>query len=117
MMSNLAEKTTSGGRKRTGIDYTAIANSPKFKELISAKRRFIIPFTIFFMVFYYLLPVMTSYTEVIKQPAIGAITWAWVFAFAQFFMTWTLCHIYTAKAAKFDRQTEEIIKENNLGGK
>lgn len=116
MMSNLAEKKTSGGRRKTGIDYSAIANSPKFKALLISKRNFIVPFTIFFIIFYYLLPIMTSYTKVLNQPAIGAITWAWVFAFAQFVMTWSLCHIYSAKAAKFDKQSEEILKEHNLGG-
>lgn len=115
-MSNLAEKSSQGGKRKQGINYTAIANSQKFKELLSSKRRFIVPFTIFFMVFYYVLPIMTSYSKVLNTPAIGAISWAWVFAFAQFIMTWSLCHIYTAKAAKFDKLTEEILKENNLGG-
>ena len=116
MMSNLAEKTTSGGNRKQGIDYSAIANSKKFKALLVSKRNFIIPFTIFFLVFYYVLPIMTSYSTVLNKPAIGAITWAWVFAFAQFIMTWSLCHIYTFKAAKFDKQTAEILKEHNLGG-
>lgn len=116
MLSNLAKKSSHGESKKISINYTAIAKSPKFKELLAAKRNFIIPFTIFFMIFYYILPIMTSYSKVLNTPAVGPISWAWVFAFAQFIMTWSLCHVYTAKAAKFDKQTEEILKEANLGG-
>jgi uncharacterized membrane protein (DUF485 family) len=38
-------------------------------------------------------------------------TWAWVFAFAQFVMTWTLCILYTKRASKFDELVDTIKKE------
>lgn len=55
--------------------------------------------TVFFLLFYFALPILTSYTDVLNHPAIGPITWAWVFAFAQFVMTWVLCILYSRKAA------------------
>ncbi|WP_047153037.1 DUF485 domain-containing protein [Aneurinibacillus tyrosinisolvens] len=117
-MSNLAKSnTTKSGRTRsTGIDYTAIAQSEKFKSLLAAKKSFIVPMSIFFFIFYFTLPVMTSYSKVLNTPAIGAITWAWIFAFAQFIMTWTLCTIYSRKASSFDKLAEEIVEENAKGG-
>ena len=43
--------------------------------------------------------------------AIGDISWAWIFAFAQFIMTWTLCTVYVKKANKFDDMAGNILEE------
>ncbi|MDP1418596.1 DUF485 domain-containing protein [Peribacillus simplex] len=92
-------------------DYTKIVQSQSFQELLRKKRNFIVPLSIFFMVFYFTLPILTSYSKVLNSYAFGAISWAWVFAFAQFVMTWTLCILYSKKAAKFDQLVEKIVKE------
>lgn len=100
------------------IDFVKIEQSEKFQRLMNDRKKFIVPLTIFFLVFYFLLPVLTSYTTFLNTPVIGDISWVWLFAFAQFIMTWVLCTIYVKKAASFDRQTDEIIDEqiNNKGG-
>ncbi|WP_068787228.1 DUF485 domain-containing protein [Paenibacillus phocaensis] len=94
-----------------GRSYTEVWHSAKFKTLISHKKRFIIPSTVFFLLFYFALPIMTSYSEVLNRPAIGPISWAWVFAFAQFVMTWALCILYSRVARRFDRLVDEIRRE------
>ena len=104
-------------KKQTAIDYAAIARSSKFQQLVQKKKAFILPWSIFFFVFYFLLPIMTSYSKVLNTPAIGAITWAWVFAFAQFIMTWALCILYTKKSVKFDQVVDEIKQEANGGNR
>ncbi len=91
--------------------YTRIARSDKFRALIAHKKAFLIPTCLFFFVFYFTLPILTSYFTVLNTPAYGAITWAWVFGFAQFIMTWTLCSVYTRKAAQFDRDVAAILEE------
>ena len=96
---------------QTKVDYHAIAQSAKFRQLIHVKKRFIIPMTIFFLVFYLALPILTSYTKLLKNSAFGDISWAWVFAFSQFIMTWVLCMIYRSKAKKFDKMVQEIESE------
>ncbi|WP_449619533.1 DUF485 domain-containing protein [Robertmurraya sp. Marseille-Q9965] len=93
------------------IDYVQIASSKKFRELLSSKKKFIVPLTIFFLVFYFALPLLTSYTTVLNNKAVGDISWAWVFAFAQFIMTWVLCTVYVKKANFFDRLADEVIEE------
>ncbi len=100
------------------IDFVKIEQSEKFQRLMNDRKKFIVPLTIFFLVFYFLLPVLTSYTTFLNTPVIGDISWVWIFAFAQFVMTWVLCTIYVKKAASFDRLTDEIIDEqiNNKGG-
>jgi uncharacterized membrane protein (DUF485 family) len=91
--------------------YAEIVKSRKFQELLRSKKAFILPYSIFFFVFYFTLPILTSYFTFLNKPAIGAISWAWLFAFAQFIMTWALCIIYTKRSEKFDEMVEEIKQE------
>jgi uncharacterized membrane protein (DUF485 family) len=92
-------------------DYTSIVQSSSFQALLSEKKKFIIPLTIFFFCFYFALPIMTSYSTLLNNKFIGNISWAWVFAFLQFIMTWGLCMLYSKKAAKFDEMANQVIKE------
>lgn len=92
-------------------DYTSIVQSSSFQTLLSEKKKFIVPITIFFFCFYFALPVLTSYTTVLNHKFIGSITWAWVFAFLQFVMTWVLCMLYSKKATRFDDLANKVIQE------
>jgi uncharacterized membrane protein (DUF485 family) len=92
-------------------DYSSIVQSSSFQELLSEKKKFIIPITIFFFSFYFALPILTSFSTILNNKFIGSITWAWVFAFLQFIMTWGLCMLYSKKAAKFDHLAEKVINE------
>lgn len=98
------------------IDYEQIANSNQFKRLMHQKKKFIVPLTVFFLVFYFLLPILTSYTTFLNTPVFGDISWVWVFAFAQFIMTWVLCSIYVKKATSFDQQADQIIEDQMKEG-
>ena len=90
--------------------YSEIARSPRFQALLARKKQFLIPLSAFFFVFYFALPVMTSYfPAVVNHRAIGAISWAWLFAFAQFVMIWTLCALYVRKAASFDADAAAVV--------
>lgn len=100
--------------KGKAVSYSAIAKSPKFQALLKQKRKFILPLTVFFFVFYFLLPILTSYSKVLNHSAIGPISWAWVFAFSQFIMTWVLCIWYSKRAAAFDRMAAEVKREAGL---
>ena len=93
---------------KNSLDYSQIAKSSSFQRLLREKHNFIVPWSLFFMIFYFTLPVLTAYSTILNKPAIGSISWAWVFASAQFIMTWALCIIYTNRAAKFDKTVEEI---------
>jgi uncharacterized membrane protein (DUF485 family) len=98
--------------------YSEIAQSPRFRALLDRKKQFLIPLSAFFFVFYFALPVMTSYfPAVVNIRAIGAITWAWLFAFAQFIMIWTLCALYVKKAETFDADAAAVIAEEAGGNR
>lgn len=114
MESNLQQREPAKA-KRTPEEYSNIAKSAHFQQLLRDKKRFIIPFTIFFFCFYFALPILTSFTTILNTPLIGSITWAWVLAFLQFVMTWAFCMIYYRKASKFDQLSNRIIDEEKRG--
>jgi uncharacterized membrane protein (DUF485 family) len=95
-------------------DYSTIVQSTSFQTLLSEKKKFIIPITIFFFCFYFALPILTSFSTILNKEFIGSITWAWVFAFLQFVMTWGLCMLYSKKAAKFDDLADKVVKEGGI---
>ncbi|ATP40293.1 hypothetical protein CSE16_09680 [Solibacillus sp. R5-41] len=97
------------------IDYDKIASQESFKALSKRKNAFLWTLTAIFLTAYMMLPVLSSYTKILHQPAIGAITWVWVYAAGLFIMTWSLAHFYVAKANRFDKDAKAIIAEYEGG--
>ena len=91
-------------------DWEAIAASAQFKELLRAKRRFIIPAMIVFVVYYFALPVLVGYARpFMEKRVLGVVNLAYLFALSQFFMAWIIAALYVRAANRFDRQAREII--------
>ena len=87
-----------------------IAASTPFKDLLRAKRRFIIPATIFFVVYYFALPYLVGYHPQLMQRKVwGEMNWAYLFALSQFFMAWALAAFYVAAAAGWDRKAADLL--------
>lgn len=96
--------------------WVRIERTNAFKELIRSKKNFIIPATIFFMVFYFGLPILAAFTTVLNFTVVGSITGAYAYAFAQFAMTWILMHLYVSQANKWDDKVEQILLEASEEG-
>ena len=112
----LVEETISPNDLTSTVpNYTAIAESPEFKSLKSKKRKFIVPVSIFFLICYIILPILTSYTTILNANAFGDVAWVWVYAIALFIMTWTLVTIYVSKANGYDREANEIFEKEKAG--
>jgi uncharacterized membrane protein (DUF485 family) len=96
---------------RTAVPvWDLIAADPAFAELKAAKRRFIIPATVFFLVYYMTLPVLVGFfPETMKQPAWGKVNWAYLFALSQFIMTWVLCALYVRAARRWDVMNAALL--------
>src|SRR5690606_14432518 len=90
-------------------DWERIANTPEFKELMSRKKRFIIPATIFFAVYYFALPILTGYFDFLNTRVTGALNWAYLFVLSQFFMAWIIAILYVRSANRTDRLVEKIV--------
>jgi uncharacterized membrane protein (DUF485 family) len=83
-------------------EWVRVERTSAFKELMRKKTAFIVPAMIFFFVFYFTLPFLTAFTTVLNATAFGPISWAYVYAFAQFIMTWGLAYAYIGQANKWD---------------
>lgn len=96
--------------KSDPIDWQAIASDTDFKKLLVSKIRFILPATIFFMVYYFSFLVMVSwFPDLMATEVIGHINIAYLFALSQFFMVWILAFLYVAAAAGWDRQVASLL--------
>lgn len=94
-----------------GDHWARVARTSAFQELMRKKKRFTIPATIFFLVFYLGLPVLAGFTTILNAPVVGSFTWAYVYAFAQFIMTWTMVHLYVSQANKWDDIVDQVRRE------
>ena len=89
-----------------------IHNSPDYQRMIAQKTRFVVAATVFFIVFYFALPVLVGYwPELMSREVWGVVNWAYLFAFSQFLMAWALAYLYMRIAGRFDRMSEKILSE------
>src|SRR5581483_9487238 len=93
----------------TQIEWDRIAASKQFKDLMATKKMFIIPAFVFFVVYYFALPVLVGYAPNFMATKIwGAVNIAYVFALSQFFVAWIIAALYVRAANDFDRLSEDI---------
>ncbi|CAA9442856.1 MAG: hypothetical protein AVDCRST_MAG28-681 [uncultured Rubrobacteraceae bacterium] len=106
---------TTGASVGRGKEWDRVARTPAFEDLMRRKKAFLVPAVIFFLVFYMSLPVLAGFTTVLDGPAVGEMTWAYVFAFVQFPMVWILCHLYRNRANKWDGLVDKARQEASEG--
>jgi uncharacterized membrane protein (DUF485 family) len=94
-----------------GEHWSKVAQTSAFQDLMQRKKKFIIPATIFFFVYYMGLPVLAGFTTVLNVQVIGALSLAWIYALSQFIMTWTLLHLYVRQANKWDEIVDRVRDE------
>jgi uncharacterized membrane protein (DUF485 family) len=102
------------------VNWNQIAASPAFKELIKAKLKFIVPATIFFIVYYFALPLLVGYAPgLMNRRVFGSVNVAYLFALSQFFMAWIIALLYVRAASRHDRMARGIIeaRDEKRGGK
>lgn len=99
-------------------DWKRVAAMDEFKKLVAAKRRFIIPATIFFIVYYFALPVLVGYApKLMERRVFGVVNLAYLFALSQFFMAWLIAALYVRAAGRFDEMARSIINRLSKGGR
>ena len=94
----------------TSQEWERIAASDDFKTLVATKRKFILPAVIFFIIYYFALPVLVGYAPKLMETRVfGVVNLAYLFALSQFFMAWILAAVYVKKAGNFDALAQKII--------
>ncbi len=91
-------------------DWDRVAAREDFRGLITAKRAFILPATIFFVAYYFALPLLVGYApDLMKTEIVGVVNLAYLFALSQFVMAWGLSAWYLRAAGRFDGMARAIL--------
>jgi uncharacterized membrane protein (DUF485 family) len=99
-------------------DWARLENDRRFRELIAAKRRFILPCTAFFLLYYFALPVLVGYyPDLMARDVVGQINIAYLFALSQFAMAWILMALYVKRAKRFDAMAAELVAAKRAGSR
>jgi len=94
----------------TASEWDALANDPEFVALLRARRRFIVPSTIFFLLFYLALPVGIAFAPAfMNRPVFESLSVANLFGFTQFVMAWVLLGLYMREARTFDERARKLV--------
>ena len=92
--------------------WNRVAESSEFKHLMAVKKVFIVPAFIFFLDYYFALPVLVGYAPHFMSTKVwGAVNLAYVFALSQFFACWIIAGLYVKVADNFDELSKDIIKK------
>ena len=102
----------------SGTEWDRIAESAEFKDLMATKKVFIVPAFIFFIVYYFALPVLVGYApQFMATKVFWNVNLAYLFALSQFFMAWGIAFLYVKAAGGFDKLAKDIIEKSARGGK
>src|SRR5690242_6863562 len=90
-------------------DWERIASTESFRRLLREKRRFVIPATVFFIVYYFALPILVGYfPKFMSRRVFGPVNIAYVFALSQFVMAWIVAALYVRAAGRFDKLADRL---------
>jgi uncharacterized membrane protein (DUF485 family) len=98
-------------------DWDSVAAQEEFKGLLASKRRFIVPATVFFVVYYFALPVLVGYAPRLMDTRVLGVNLAYLFALSQFFMAWAVAAFYVRAAGGWDETAHRIIERLNSSRK
>jgi uncharacterized membrane protein (DUF485 family) len=105
------------GKGKTAMNHERDrALSEEFARFLRQKRRFLLFAGIFFVTFYFLLPLLISlFPEGMNRPVWGPFSWAWMYAFAHFAVVWILGMVYLRQANHWDRIAEALRRTEGAG--
>ncbi len=112
--TNAGRGTASASPAPTSDIWERVAAMDEFKQLLKKKAAFVVPATIFFIVYYFLLPISVGYFPAfMDKKVLGAVNLAYVFALSQFFVSWGIAWLYVRAAKGFDESASQIINKVN----
>ncbi|WP_243375350.1 DUF485 domain-containing protein [Geotalea sp. SG265] len=94
-------------------DWASLARMPKFIELHSRKKAFLITLWCLGSAMFYLLPICAGYAPAfMKAKVFGRLNVTYFFCLFEFAMTWAIAIIYTHRSnTYFDPLTKEVLSD------
>ena len=112
----MAETTSAPGAgaaddRLRGVDWEAIERSSEFQELIRRRRSFVLPATIFFLVYYMAFILLAGYAEDFMGSSVyEGLTVGYCLALTQFLMVFVLGIMYLRKAERvYDPLAQRVL--------
>src|SRR5512143_3079235 len=95
-----------------------VAEMDEFRLLLLAKVGFVVPATIFFIAYYFALPILVGYFPAFMDRKVwGQVNIAYLFALSQLFVAWIIAFMYVRAAKKFDEYGARIMQRLEEEGK
>jgi len=120
MIADVKNQASSGAKPAAPDQsvWDKVESMPEFRQLLSQKAKFVIPMTIFFVVYYFILPVSVGYFPAfMDQKVLGPVNLAYLFALSQFFVAWAIAWAYVRAARGFDETANRIVEKLGSGEK
>ena len=94
------------------VDWDAVEQSPEFKELVAARRRFVLPATIFFLSWYIGFILLTGYApDFMSESVYQGLTVGYCLALTQFVMVFTLGYLYLRRSDRvYDPLAAKVVR-------
>ena len=108
-MSEPSNSTTGG---KPPINWAEIEERPAFRALLASKAKFIWTASIFFVVYYFALPVLVGYFPELMKTKVGPVNLAYLFALSQFFMAWIMALVYVKAASGWDKKAAAVTSDH-----
>ena len=100
------------------VHWEGLEETDEFRELVRRRFRFVLPATIFFLVYYFLLPLGNGLApDFMKTKVVGAVNIAYLFALSEFVMAWVLAWLYIRKANGVFDALAAKVRARAAGGK
>jgi uncharacterized membrane protein (DUF485 family) len=112
------QSQAAGPERSSEFDWEAAERSPAFRELVRARRRFVVPAMIFFLSWYFGFIVLAGYAEDFmgREFITDGFTVGYALALTQFVMVWVLVWLYLRIAdRRFDPLAERAAKQAASG--
>ena len=101
-----------------GVHWEGLEQTDEFRELVRRRFRFVLPATIFFLVYYFLLPLGNGLApDFMKTRVFGQVNIAYLFALSEFVMAWVLAFLYIRKANGLFDSLAAKVRARASGGK
>src|SRR2546423_10111886 len=98
--------------------WEGLEQTDEFRRLISARIRFVLPATAFFLVYYFLLPLANGLAPgFMRTDVIGHVNIAYLFALSQFVVAWLLAWFYIRRANSLFDPLAAAVRERATRGR
>ena len=98
-------------RKLAQPEWDRVAATPEFRNLITAKKMFIIPVMLVFLGYYFLLLILAGYApQFLSMKIFSVVNVAYIFGISVIFAGWIVVVLYVRFARKCDRVAKRVLE-------